>query len=135
MSRGINRVTLIGHLGASPEMRSTQSGSHVTTFSLATHETWRDRATQAVQERTEWHRVVLFARLAEIANQYLSKGSQVYIEGALRTNKWQDQKGQDRYTTEVVANELQLLDSNRTKSPVPRLDQIDDDLEADDIPF
>ncbi|HSG02202.1 MAG TPA: single-stranded DNA-binding protein, partial [Marinobacterium sp.] len=91
--------------------------------------------TQAVQERTEWHRVVLFARLAEIANQYLSKGSQVYIEGALRTNKWQDQKGQDRYTTEVVANELQLLDSNRTKSPVPRLDQIDDDLEADDIPF
>lgn len=135
MSRGINRVTLIGHLGASPEMRSTQSGSHVTTFSLATHETWRDRATQAVQERTEWHRVVLFARLAEIANQYLSKGSQVYIEGALRTNKWQDQKGQDRYTTEVVANELQLLDSNRTKSPVPRLDQIDDDLEVDDIPF
>lgn len=135
MSRGINRVTLVGHLGASPEMRSTQSGSHVTTFSLATHETWRDRATQAVQERTEWHRVVLFARLAEIANQYLSKGSQVYIEGALRTNKWQDQKGQDRYTTEVVANELQLLDSNRTKSPVPRLDQIDDDREADDIPF
>ena len=135
MSRGINRVTLVGHLGASPEMRSTQSGSHVTTFSLATHETWRDRATQAVQERTEWHRVVLFARLAEIANQYLSKGSQVYIEGALRTNKWQDQKGQDRYTTEVVANELQLLDSNRTKSPVPHLDQIDDDLEADDIPF
>jgi len=135
MSRGINRVTLVGHLGASPEMRSTQSGSHVTTFSLATHETWRDRATQAVQERTEWHRVVLFARLAEIANQYLSKGSQVYIEGALRTNKWQDQKGQDRYTTEVVANELQLLDSNRTKSPVTRLDQIDDDRDADDIPF
>lgn len=135
MSRGINRVTLIGHLGAMPEMRSTQSGSHVTTLSIATHETWRDRATKAVQERTEWHRVVLFARLAEIANQYLTKGSQVYIEGALRTNKWQDQKGQDRYTTEVVASEMQLLDSNKNRQAVSRPDQMDDDLDEDDIPF
>ena len=135
MSRGINRVTLIGHLGATPEMRNTSAGGHVTTLSLATHESWRDRNTQATQERTEWHRVVLFSRLAEIANQYLVKGSQVYIEGALRTHKWKDQKGQDRYTTEVVANEMELLGTVNRKGSEPKAGQIEDDLEDEDIPF
>lgn len=135
MSRGINRVTLIGHLGATPEMRSTSTGNHVTTLSLATHESWRDRATQATQERTEWHRVVLFSRLAELANQYLAKGSQVYIEGSLRTHKWKDQKGQDRYTTEVVANEMELLGTVNRKGSEPKEGQISNDLEEDDIPF
>lgn len=135
MSRGINRVTLIGHLGATPEMRSTSSGNHVTTLSLATHESWRDRATQAIKERTEWHRVVLFSKLAEIANQYLVKGSQVYIEGALRTHKWKDQKGQERYTTEVVANEIELLGSANRKPAGLKEGQIDGNLEDEDIPF
>ena len=135
MSRGINRVTLIGHLGATPEMRSTSTGNHVTTLSLATHESWRDRATQATQERTEWHRVVLFSTLAELANQYLVKGSQVYIEGALRTHKWKDQKGQERYTTEVVANEMELLGPANRKPQAPRDGQLEGNLEDEDIPF
>lgn len=111
MARGINKVILIGNCGADPETRYMPSGGAVTNISLATSESWRDRQTGQQQERTEWHRVVFFNRLAEIAGEYLRKGSKVYIEGSLRTRKWQGQDGQDRYTTEIVANEMQMLDS------------------------
>ncbi len=109
MARGVNKVILIGNLGNDPEVRYTSSGSAVTTISLATAEAWRDKNTNEMQERTEWHRVVFFNRLAEIAGEYLKKGRQVYIEGRLQTRKWQDQNNQDRYTTEIVANEMQML--------------------------
>jgi single-strand DNA-binding protein len=109
MARGINKVILVGNLGADPETRYTASGSAVTNISLATTDSWRDKATGENQERTEWHRVVFFNRLAEIAGEYLRKGRQVYVEGRLQTRKWQDQNGQDRYTTEIVANEMQML--------------------------
>ena len=109
MARGINKVILVGNLGADPETRYTASGSAVTNIRLATSESWRDKQTGEQQERTEWHRVVFFNRLAEIAGEYLRKGRQVYVEGSLRTRKWQDQSGQDRYTTEIVANEMQML--------------------------
>jgi single-strand DNA-binding protein len=111
MARGINKVILIGNLGRDPETRYTQGGSAVTNLRIATSEQWRDRQTGEQQERTEWHTVVCFARLAEIAGEYLRKGSKVYIEGRLQTRKWQDQSGQDRYSTEVVANDMQMLDS------------------------
>ncbi|KPK61484.1 MAG: single-stranded DNA-binding protein [Gammaproteobacteria bacterium SG8_31] len=109
MARGINKVILVGNLGADPETRYTPSGSAVTKIRIATTESWKDRQSGDRQERTEWHRVVFFGRLAEIAGEYLKKGSQVYVEGSLRTDKWQDQSGQDRYTTEIVANEMQML--------------------------
>jgi len=109
MARGINKVILIGNLGADPETRYTASGSAITNIRIATTDSWRDKASGEQQERTEWHRVVFFNRLAEIAGEYLRKGSQVYVEGSLRTRKWQDQSGQDRYTTEVVATEMQML--------------------------
>jgi single-strand DNA-binding protein len=109
MARGINKVILVGNLGADPETRYTASGSAITNIRVATSESWRDKQTGETQERTEWHRVVFFNRLAEIAGEYLRKGSQVYIEGSIRTRKWQGQDGQDRYTTEVVANEMQML--------------------------
>jgi single-strand DNA-binding protein len=102
MARGVNKVILIGNLGADPEYRATASGSGVTNARLATTDTWRDRQSGEQQERTEWHRVVFFGKLADIANQYLRKGSRVYVEGSIRTRKWQGQDGQDRYTTEVV---------------------------------
>lgn len=111
MARGINKVILIGNLGKDPETRYAPSGSAITNITLATSENWKDRQTGEQQERTEWHRVVFFNRLAEIAAEYLRKGSKVYVEGSLRTRKWQGQDGQDRYTTEVVANEMQMLDS------------------------
>lgn len=110
MARGVNKVILIGNLGNDPEVRSTANGSTMTTISVATSESWKDRQTGQQQERTEWHRVVFFNRLAEIARDYLKKGSKVYIEGSLRTRKWQDQNGQDRYTTEIMGNEMQMLD-------------------------
>lgn len=110
MARGINKVILIGNLGQDPETRYMPSGGAVTNVNLATSETWKDKQTGQPQERTEWHRVVFFNRLAEIAGEYLRKGSKVYVEGSLRTRKWQDQGGQDRYTTEIVANEMQMLD-------------------------
>lgn len=110
-SRGINKVIIVGNLGNDPEHRVLPSGGAVTNLSIATSETWKDKQTGQPQERTEWHRVVFFNRLAEIAAEYLRKGSKVYVEGALRTRKWQDQSGQDRYTTEIVANEMQMLDS------------------------
>jgi single-strand DNA-binding protein len=109
MARGINKVILVGNLGADPETRYTANGAAVTNIRVATTESWRDKQSGENQERTEWHRVVFFSRLAEIAGEYLRKGSQVYIEGSLRTRKWQDQSGQDRYTTEIVANEMQML--------------------------
>ncbi len=110
-SRGVNKVILVGNLGNDPETRYTQGGAAITNISLATSETWKDKQTGQPQERTEWHRVVFFNRLAEIAGEYLRKGSKVYVEGSLRTRKWQGQDGQDRYTTEIVASEMQMLDS------------------------
>ena len=109
MARGINKVILVGNLGGDPETRYTASGAAITNITLATSESWRDKQTGENQERTEWHRVVFFNRLAEIAGEYLRKGRQVYVEGSLRTRKWQDQNGQDRWTTEIVANEMQML--------------------------
>ena len=111
MARGVNKVILVGNLGADPETRYTASGAAITNIRIATSESWRDKQTGENQERTEWHKVVFFSRLAEIAGEYLRKGSQVYIEGSLRTNKWQGQDGQDRYTTEIIASEMQMLGS------------------------
>jgi len=111
MARGINKVILIGNLGQDPDTRFTAQGSAVTNLSLATDESYKDKQTGQMVPKTEWHRIVLFNRLAEIAKDYLKKGSKVYLEGRLQTRKWQDQQGQDRYTTEIVGNELQMLDS------------------------
>jgi single-strand DNA-binding protein len=109
MARGINKVILIGNLGNDPEVKYTAGGSAVANVTIATSENWKDKTTGENQERTEWHRVVFFGRLAEIVGEYLKKGSQIYIEGRLQTRKWQDKEGQDRYTTEIVANEMQML--------------------------
>jgi len=109
MARGINKVILVGNCGQDPEVKYMPSGGAVTNISIATSETWKDKQTGQPQERTEWHRVVFFNRLAEIAGEYLRKGRQVYVEGALRTRKWQDNSGQDRYTTEIVGSEMQML--------------------------
>jgi single-strand DNA-binding protein len=109
MARGVNKVIIIGNLGADPETRAMPSGTTVANLRVATSESWRDKQTGEQQERTEWHRVALFGRLAEIAGEYLRKGSQVYIEGSLRTRKWQDKQGNERYSTEIVGNELQML--------------------------
>jgi single-strand DNA-binding protein len=119
MARGINKVILIGNLGADPEVRYMPSGDAAATLRIATSETWKDKQTGENQERTEWHSVVLFKRLAEIAGEYLRKGSKVYVEGSLRTRKWQDKNtGQDRYTTEIVGTEMQMLDG-RSGSSAP----------------
>lgn len=109
--RGVNKVILVGNLGQDPETKYLPSGGAVTNITVATSETWKDKNSGQMQERTEWHRVVFFNKLAEIAGEYLSKGSKVYIEGSLRTRKWQDQSGADRYTTEIVADQMQMLDS------------------------
>lgn len=109
MARGVNKVILIGNLGADPEMRYMPSGGAVANVTIATAESWKDKQSGEQQDRTEWHRVVFFNRLAEIVGEYLKKGSQVYIEGSLRTRKWQDKSGQDKYTTEIVAAEMQML--------------------------
>jgi single-strand DNA-binding protein len=109
MARGINKVIIIGNLGADPETRAMPSGTTVANLRVATSESWRDKQTGEQQERTEWHRVALFGRLAEIAGEYLRKGSQVYIEGSLRTRKWQDKQGNERYSTEIIGNDLQML--------------------------
>ncbi|MCA1779621.1 MAG: single-stranded DNA-binding protein [Xanthomonadaceae bacterium] len=157
MARGINKVILIGNLGADPEVRQTPAKTTVCNLRLATSEQWRDKQTGENRENTEWHRIVLFARLGEIAGEYLRKGSKVYIEGRLQTRKWQGQDGQDRYTTEIVANEMQMLDGRGGSAPMddsgydnraseqggasqyggsgqPASSQADDDL-GDDIPF
>lgn len=149
-SRGLNKVMIIGNLGAEPEVRYTAGGSAMANVNIATSETWRDKQTGEQQEKTEWHRVVFFGKLAEVVQQYVHKGSKLYIEGRLQTRKWQDKDGQDRYTTEIVANEMQMLDSRGASAdfePAPRstntpsssqpssssAPQIDDF--DDDIPF
>ncbi len=118
-SRGVNKVILIGNLGADPEVRYMPSGGAVTNVNLATSETWKDKQTGQQQERTEWHRVVFYQRLAEIAGEYLKKGSKVYIEGSLRTRQW-EKDGVKHYTTEIIANEMQMLDRVGEPSPAPR---------------
>jgi len=119
MARGINKVILIGHVGTDPEVRYMPNGNAVATVSIATTESWKDKQTGERQDKTEWHRVVFFNRLGEIIGEYVRKGSKVYIEGSLRTRKWQDQQGQDRYTTEIVANDLQMLDSKGNNNNMP----------------
>lgn len=114
MARGINKVILVGNVGTDPEVRYLPNGNAVTTLSIATSETWKDKQNGEKQERTEWHRVVCFNRLGEIAGEYVRKGSKLYVEGSLRTRKWQDQQGQDRYTTEIIAADIQMLDSKGT---------------------
>lgn len=109
MARGVNKVILVGNLGNEPDTKYMPSGSAVTNISVATNESWKDKETGEQVDRTEWHRVAMFNRLAEIAGEYLHKGSQVYIEGRIRTRKWQDKEGQDRYTTEIVADQMQML--------------------------
>ena len=111
MARGINKVILVGNCGQDPETRFSAAGAAITNVSIATSESWKDKQTGQQQERTEWHRVVFFNRLGEIAGEYLKKGSKIYVEGSLRTRKWQDKEGQDRYTTEIVGYEMQMLDS------------------------
>jgi single-strand DNA-binding protein len=152
MARGINKVILVGNLGKDPDMKYTASGAAIANITVATSESWNDKQTGEKQEKTEWHRVVFFRRLAEIAGEYLRKGSQVYIEGKLQTRKWQDQNGQDRYTTEIVGNEMQMLGSRggessspsqggsgfRTNPPAqqaPAQSKPDNDFADDDIPF
>lgn len=111
MARGINKVILVGNIGVDPDVRYMPNGNAVTTLSVATSESWKDKQTGEKQERTEWHRVVCYNRLGEIAGEYLRKGAKVYVEGSLRTRKWQDQQGQDKYTTEIIAADIQMLDS------------------------
>ena len=149
MARGINKVILVGNLGADPETRYTASGTAITNIRIATSESWRDKQSGEKQERTEWHRVVFFNRLAEIAGEYLRKGSQVYIEGSLRTRKWQDQGGLDRYTTEIVGREMQMLGGRggeqggqaqqgsgfRDKPVAAQPAKVEEDFQDDDIPF
>ena len=153
MARGVNKVILIGNLGADPETRYMPSGSAVTNVRVATTESWSDKQTGEQQERTEWHRVAFFGRLAEIAAEYLRKGSQVYVEGKLRTRKWQDNQGNDRYSTEIIGDEMEMLGvragmgapapapapaaANSEAAPGPPRSQSEsppDDLD-DDIPF
>ncbi len=148
MARGVNKVILVGNLGNDPETRYMPSGDAVTNISIATTESWKDKQSGEQKEKTEWHRVVMFRRLGEIAAEYLRKGSQVYIEGKLRTNKWKDRDGNDRYTTEIIADEMQMLGgrggagggdyssgggSNKSSgssqnAPPPPADEFDDDI-------
>jgi single-strand DNA-binding protein len=141
MSKGINKVILIGNLGQDPETKVMSSGDSVSNLSLATDESYKDKSTGQIVPKTEWHRIVMYRRLAEIAQEYLKKGSKVYIEGKLQTRKWQDQSGADRYTTEVVAFEMQMLDSKGEGQARPQQAQTAppqaapmDDFD-DDIPF
>jgi single-strand DNA-binding protein len=115
----VNKVIIVGNLGRDPEVRYTPNGDSITNVTIATTDTWKDKATGEKKEATEWHRVVFFGKLAEIAGQYLKKGRQVYVEGALRTRKWQDKEGQERYTTEIVANEMKMLGSREGMSDAP----------------
>ena len=146
MARGVNKVILVGNLGADPEIRYMPSGSAVANIRIATTESWKDKQSGEQQERTEWHHVVFFNRLAEIVGEYLRKGSQVYVEGALRTRKWQDKSGNDRYTTEVVASDMQMLGGRGTGGSAPFVGASENAKEApamasapddfdDDIPF
>ena len=153
MARGVNKVILVGNCGKDPETRYMPSGGAVTNVSIATSESWKDKQTGETKERTEWHNIVFFNRLAEIVGEYVRKGSQIYVEGALRTRKWQDKNsGQDRYTTEVVASEMQMLgsrqgggesyapaqssnqSSSQSSQPQPAAAVVEDGFD-DDIPF
>jgi len=146
-NRGVNKVILIGNLGQDPEVRYTPNGNAVANVTLATSMSWRDKTSGELQERTEWHRIVFFNRLAEIVGEYLRKGSKTYIEGSLRTRKWQDKEGNFRYTTEVIANEMHILDNRNssngssnyqkddtTAAPKSDAAEVDSSLD-DDIPF
>jgi len=154
MARGINKVILVGNLGKDPEIKYTASGGAIANLTIATSDSWNDKQTGEKVEKTEWHRVVAFQRLAEIMGEYLKKGSQVYIEGKLQTRKWQDQSGQDRYTTEVVASDMQMLGGrggegggqqqsgsgggfrkNPATQQEPPQSNSDNDFADDDIPF
>jgi len=150
MARGVNKAIIVGTLGRDPEVKYTAGGSAVVNVSVATNESWKDKSTGENVEKTEWHRIVIFGKLAEIAAQYLKKGSQVYFEGKIQTRKWQDQSGQDRYSTEIVANEMQMLGGRADASggtadfkpqqsqPAAKTSQFDAppaDEGFDDIPF
>ena len=143
MARGVNKVIIVGNLGANPDTRAMPSGNSVTNVSVATSESWNDKNSGERQEKTEWHKVVFFGRLAEIADQYLKKGSQVYVEGKLQTRKWEDKEGNDRWTTEIVANQLEMLGERMSSgSNQPNnMDQsksnpsFNDEGFDDDIPF
>ena len=148
MARGVNKVILVGNLGQKPEIRYTQTDSAVANLSLATSESWKDKETGEQREKTEWHRIVYFGKLAEIAEQYLDKGSKVYVEGKLQTRKWQDKEtGADRYTTEIVGNELTMLDSKNSSGMnemnesqnfernTGQSDKAQEDFNEDDMPF
>lgn len=145
MARGINKAIIVGTVGKDPEIKYTQSGSAVANVSVATNESWKDKNTGQQVEKTEWHRIVIFGKLAEIAGEYLKKGQQVYFEGKIQTRKWQGQDGQDRYTTEIVANEMQMLgglpDSQARQPAPPPSGKVPDkyaqpnDDKFDDIPF
>lgn len=116
MARGVNKVILVGNLGRDPEVRYSANGQAIANVTIATSEQWKDKNTGEKQEKTEWHRIVFFGRLGEIAGEYLKKGSQIYVEGRLQTRKWQDKEGKDRYTTEIVANEMQMLGSKASNT-------------------
>ena len=131
MASGVNKAIIVGNLGDAPKTSVLPQGGAVTNFSVATSESWKDKQTGEMNERTEWHRVVMFNRLAEVAGEYLSKGSKVYVEGKLQTRKWKDQAGQDRYTTEIVGSQMQMLDSKESK---PQPQQNNGEFE-DDLPF
>ena len=145
MARGVNKVIILGNLGADPDSRSTPSGNAVCNLSVATTESWRNRDSGEQQQHTEWHRVVMFGKLAEIAAEYLRKGSQVYIEGRLRTNKYQDKDGNEKYSTQIIANELQMLgrrpegaagEGSSAGAPSADAGQPDESgADLDDIPF
>ena len=144
MARGINKVIVVGNLGADPDTRFMPSGNAVTNISVATSESWNDKETGEKQEKTEWHRVVFFGRLAEIARDYLKKGSQVYVEGKLQTRKWEDKEGKERWTTEIIANQMQMLgermsqgasNQNNVTKPDSSSNEFVDEEFDDDIPF
>ena len=116
MARGINKVILIGNLGADPKVHAKEGGSSFTTLSLATCETWKDKNSGEQKQRTEWHKIIFFKRLGEVAAEYLKKGAKIFVEGKLQTRKWQDKNGQDLYTTEIIANEMQMLDSRHSSN-------------------
>ncbi len=146
MAKGINKVILIGNLGKDPEVKYSATGGAITNITLATSEQWKDKQTGEKKEKTEWHRVVFFGKLGEIAGEYLKKGSQVYVEGRLQTRKWQDKEGKDRYTTEIVGDQMQMLDRrgssgddnayaqpadaprDKLKEPTPGASDFDDDI-------
>lgn len=135
MSRGVNKVILVGRLGKEPETRQMPGGGSVCNFSLATSENWKDKQTGEAKGKTEWHRVVIFGKLGDIAGQYLKKGSEVYIEGKLQTRKWTDKEGKDQYTTEIVASEMQMLGGRDTSGQLAASAPQPAAFHDDDIPF